>query len=236
MAPDSALLSIAQMTRADSLAIAGGVPGARLMEAAGWAVALELRRRFRPCRVLVLCGPGNNGGDGYVAARHLERWGYAVRLAALGDVAALTGDAALMAGEWRGGVETLAPDSLDGADMVVDALFGAGLQRPLAGIAAATIDEIGRRRLPVIAVDVPPTRWPPSPSFAARPAICCCPAGSNAARWWSPISASRPRCRTALARSSVKMGPSVGCAASRCRAPTVINTPAATLWWSVAVK
>jgi len=155
MAPDSALLSIAQMTRADSLAIAGGVPGARLMEAAGWAVALELRRRFRPCRVLVLCGPGNNGGDGYVAARHLERWGYAVRLAALGDVAALTGDAALMAGEWRGGVETLAPDSLDGADMVVDALFGAGLQRPLAGIAAATIDEIGRRRLPVIAVDVP---------------------------------------------------------------------------------
>ena len=155
MVADSALLSIPQMTRADALAIAGGVPGARLMEAAGWAVALEVRRRFRSCRVLVLCGPGNNGGDGYVAARHLERWGYRVRLASLVEPSALKGDAALMAAQWRGGVETLGPDSLDGADVVVDALFGAGLQRPVAGIAAATIEEIGRRRLPVIAVDVP---------------------------------------------------------------------------------
>ena len=155
MTIDSTLLSIAQMARADALAIGGGVAGVRLMEAAGWAVALELRRRFRPCRVVVLCGPGNNGGDGYVVARHLHRWGYPTRVGALGDVGALKGDARAMAERWRGGVSVLAPDSLDGADVVVDALFGAGLQRPLSGVAAQVIGEIGRRRLPVIAVDVP---------------------------------------------------------------------------------
>jgi len=151
----AALLSLAQMYRADALAMEAGVAGATLMEAAGWAVALEVRKRFRPCRVAVLCGPGNNGGDGYVAARHLARWGYPMRVAALGEVGALTGDAAAMAAAWRGGVEPLSVASLDGADLVVDALFGAGLARPLAGVAAEVIAEIGRRRLKVVAVDVP---------------------------------------------------------------------------------
>ena len=155
MRPDSTLLSIPQMTRADQLAIAGGVSGERLMEAAGWAVALEARRRFRPCRVVVLCGPGNNGGDGYVAACHLERWGYPVRVASLVDLSALKGDARIMAERWRGEVAPLGRDSLDGADLVIDALFGAGLQRPLSGAAAEAIALCVQRRLPVIAVDVP---------------------------------------------------------------------------------
>lgn len=149
------VLSVAEMYRADALAVAGGVPGERLMEAAGHAVARELRRRFPPCRVAILCGPGNNGGDGFVVARLLRRAGYAVRLALLGDVANLKGDAALMAERWAGGVEPLAPTVLDRADVVVDALFGAGLARPLDGVAAEIIAEIARRRLPVIAVDVP---------------------------------------------------------------------------------
>ncbi|MGE5476724.1 MAG: NAD(P)H-hydrate dehydratase [Bacteroidales bacterium] len=149
------ILSVAEMYRADALAMAGGIPGARLMEAAGHAVALELRRRFRPCRVAILCGPGNNGGDGFVAARLLRHQGYAVRLALLGEVGNLKGDAALMAARWKGGVEALTPAVLERADVVVDALFGAGLARPLDGVAAELIAELARRRLPVVAVDVP---------------------------------------------------------------------------------
>jgi len=149
------ILSVAEMYRADRLAMAGGIVGERLMEAAGWAVARAARQRFAKGHVVILCGPGNNGGDGFVAARLLARDGWAVRLALLGPVGALTGDAAVMAGRWRGGVEDLSPASLDGADLVIDALFGAGLARPLDGIATALVDEIGRRRLPVIAVDVP---------------------------------------------------------------------------------
>ncbi len=149
------LLSVSQMYRADALAMAAGVAGERLMAAAGWAVAREVRRRFLPCRVAVLCGPGNNGGDGFVAARHLARAGYAVRLGLLGEIGGLKGDAAAMAARWRGRVEPLAPSVLDRADMVVDALFGAGLARPLEGAAAALMAEIAGRGLPVVAVDVP---------------------------------------------------------------------------------
>lgn len=149
------VLSVAEMYRADALAVSGGVPGERLMEAAGYAVAREVRRRFTAGRVVILCGPGNNGGDGFVAARHLARAGYAVRLALLGDKGNLRGDSAAMAARWSGGVEPLTSAVLDRADVVVDALFGAGLARPLEGPARKLIEEIGRRRLPVIAVDVP---------------------------------------------------------------------------------
>ena len=149
------VLNVAEMYRADSLAMAGGVAGENLMEAAGWAVAHALRRRFPPCRVAVLCGPGNNGGDGFVVARLLRGQGYAVRLALLGEVGNLKGDAALMAGRWPGPIGPLEPAALDGADLVVDALFGAGLARPLDGAAAAVVGELCRRRLPAIAVDVP---------------------------------------------------------------------------------
>lgn len=149
------ILSVEQMYRADALAMAAGVAGARLMEAAGWAVARAALNRLPRGRVAVLCGPGNNGGDGFVAARLLERWGRPVRLALLGDPARLKGDAAIMADRWTGGVEPLSPAVLDGCTGVVDALFGAGLARPLDGAARAVVEEMGRRRLPVVAVDVP---------------------------------------------------------------------------------
>lgn len=149
------ILSVAEMYRADVLAVAGGVAGERLMEAAGWAVAREVRRRFAPCRVAVLCGPGNNGGDGFVVARLLARSGFVVRLALLGEVGNLKGDAALMAARWDGAVLALEPEILAGVDLVVDALFGAGLARPLDGPVADMIAAIGRLGLPVVAVDVP---------------------------------------------------------------------------------
>lgn len=148
-----ALLTVEQMYRADALTIQGGVTGERLMEAAGFAIAREVKRRFPPCRVAILCGPGNNGGDGFVVARLLKRAGYVVRLGLL--VGPLKGDAALMAERWNGGVEALSPALLDRADVVVDALFGAGLARPLDGMAAELVAHVAHRQLPVIAIDVP---------------------------------------------------------------------------------
>lgn len=149
------ILDVEQMYRADGLAMAAGIPGERLMEAAGWAVARAARRLLPRGRIAILCGPGNNGGDGFVAARLLARDGWSVRLGLLGDPTRLKGDAALMAERWSGRVEPLTPSVLDGCVGVIDALFGAGLARPLDGEARAVIEEIGRRGLLVIAVDVP---------------------------------------------------------------------------------
>ena len=149
------LLTPQQMAEADRLTIAGGVAGMALMEAAGLAVADAISRRFPPRPVAVLCGPGNNGGDGFVAARVLAARGWPVRLALLGRRAALKGDAATAAARWTGRVEPIAAEVLDGAGLVVDALFGAGLARPIDGAPAAIIEAVGARAVPVVAVDVP---------------------------------------------------------------------------------
>lgn len=151
-----ALLTVAEMYAADKAAMSatvGGVSGEALMEAAGKGVAEAVTGLGRLRPVAVLCGPGNNGGDGFVAARHLKQAGWPVRLALLGDRAALRGDAKLNAERWDGGVEALSPAVLEGADAVVDALFGAGLAREIEGVARNTIAAIGER--PCIAVDVP---------------------------------------------------------------------------------
>jgi ADP-dependent NAD(P)H-hydrate dehydratase / NAD(P)H-hydrate epimerase len=152
---DHALLPPQQMGEADRLTIAGGIPGMVLMENAGRAVADAVSRRWPPRSVAVLCGPGNNGGDGFVAARILAERGWPVRLALLGDRAALRGDAAAAAARWPGNIEPLGIDALAGAGLVIDALFGAGLARPIDGVAAEVIAALNERHLPVVAVDVP---------------------------------------------------------------------------------
>jgi hydroxyethylthiazole kinase-like uncharacterized protein yjeF len=150
------LLTAEEMAQADRLTIEGGVKGATLMENAGRAVADEVSRRFPDAAtVAVLCGPGNNGGDGFVAARHLKERGYKVRLGFNGDPARLPADAAPMAKRWEVGREPLRPDLLAAAEVVVDALFGAGLARPIEGELAALIDNVNASGLPVVAVDVP---------------------------------------------------------------------------------
>ncbi|MCH7507675.1 MAG: hypothetical protein IID60_10280 [Proteobacteria bacterium] len=120
------LLSVAQMAAADGAAIAGGVSGETLMEAAGVAIAEALRERWTARPVTVLCGPGNNGGDGFVVARHLVGAGWTVRLALLGDRAALKGDAAIMAARWEGPVEALDSELLDGAELSYELVNGCG--------------------------------------------------------------------------------------------------------------
>lgn len=150
------LLTTAEMTRADALTVAAGIPSLTLMENAGRAVALAAARMTTPGRpIAVLCGPGNNGGDGFVAARLLDAMGYAVQVALLGERSALKGDAVVMATRWTGPVLPLSPTAIEGAALIVDALFGAGLTRPVGGTAAAVIAAVNASGVPVFAVDVP---------------------------------------------------------------------------------
>lgn len=143
------LLTVKQMYRADTEC---GVPGSELMEAAGAAVALVVRQRFGRRPVAVLCGPGNNGGDGFVVARLLENAGWPVKVSLLGGVDDLKGDAAWAASTWPGPVSPLSLESLSGCELVVDALFGAGLSRPLEGVVAEVVEAIDT---PCVSIDVP---------------------------------------------------------------------------------
>lgn len=151
------ILTVAQMYAADRAALQAGIPGKLLMERAGMAVAREAIALCggRPVAVVVLCGPGNNGGDGFVAARHLAAAGWPVRVGLLGDRQALRGDAAWAAGTWAGAVEAASPGLLSGAGLVIDALFGAGLNRSLDGPTLTLVQAVVAHGAPVLAVDVP---------------------------------------------------------------------------------
>ena len=148
------LLATDEMAEADRLTIAGGVPGIALMEAAGIAVA-DAASALQGKRVVVVAGPGNNGGDGFVAARHLAERGYAVRVSFVGDRAKLKGDAATASTRWSGPVDTAALEQIKDCDIIVDALFGAGLDRDVSGVARTMIEAMNASGVPVIAVDLP---------------------------------------------------------------------------------
>src|SRR3989440_179608 len=149
------LLTPDEMAACDRLTIAAGVAGMALMEKAGRAVADAVARHPVGTRVLVVAGPGNNGGDGFIAARGLAERGYQVRALLLGGVAALRGDAAEAARLWRRSIEPAKPDAIAGASVIVDALFGAGLNRMVEGEARAMIEAMNSCGAPIIAVDLP---------------------------------------------------------------------------------
>ncbi len=148
------LLTPDEMAACDRLAVASGVPGIALMEKAGRAVADAVARHPLGTRVLVVAGPGNNGGDGFVAARVLSERGYPVRLMLLGDAAALKGDAAEAATRWKGPIEAATAGTVAGG-VIVDALFGAGLNRAVEGAARALIEAMNAGGAKIIAVDLP---------------------------------------------------------------------------------
>jgi len=157
------LLSTDQMSAADAATIAGGTPGIVLMENAGAAVAREIFLRWRPRPAAVLCGPGNNGGDGFVIARLLQESGWPVTVLHAPEPERLRGDAKLAFDQWltaapEGSTLPWAPARLGAAELIVDAVFGAGLTRPVDGKAAEILDFAAERAAggaPVVAVDMP---------------------------------------------------------------------------------
>jgi hydroxyethylthiazole kinase-like uncharacterized protein yjeF len=146
------ILTVAEMAAADMAAIDAGTPGTVLMERAGRIVAAAILERYAPRPILVLAGPGNNGGDGYVVARLLSELGWPVRIEAL--AAPRTDDARTAAAAWNGPIGTLQSRAEDG-EMVIDALFGAGLDRPLGLEVARLARALDRARATMVAIDVP---------------------------------------------------------------------------------
>ncbi|MEY2860148.1 MAG: hypothetical protein RLZ68_945 [Pseudomonadota bacterium] len=126
-----------------------------LMENCGDAVALAIMQRWTPRPVLALCGPGRNGDDGLVAARRLAEAGWPVRVALLIPSTKLQKPDAHTAALWRGSVEVLTPAALNGAELVIDAIFGAELTRALDGEAAQTLANAAAQKMGIIAIDVP---------------------------------------------------------------------------------
>lgn len=147
-------ISRAAAVRALDAALIGevGIPSAVLMEHAGHLVAEVILRRYGPRRTVVLCGPGNNGGDGYVVARHLALAGAAVRAVAVLPPASV--DCRVYAGV-AARLGLVGEAELEGAELVVDAVFGTGQRAPLALPPVPGLDAAVARGVPVVAVDVP---------------------------------------------------------------------------------
>lgn len=151
------ILTPKEMAEADRRTIEAGTLGIELMERAGAAVARAVAEAAASAgrRIAIVCGPGNNGGDGFVAARLLAQHGFDVRLFLLGMRAMLTGDAAKAAARWSGKTEAFDPAALAKCDLIVDALFGAGLSRNLSGEAKRAVEAMNAAKVPVVAVDLP---------------------------------------------------------------------------------
>lgn len=153
------ILSAAQMSRADQITIADlhkqGRGGADLMEVAGLSVVREVTKHYSGRKALILCGPGNNGGDGFVIARHLKEAGWSVDVALLGVMENLQGDAYQMAKLWEGEVLPLNSDVITDHDVIVDAIFGTGLSKEISGAVKDVIEKANGTQGAKIAVDIP---------------------------------------------------------------------------------
>jgi hydroxyethylthiazole kinase-like uncharacterized protein yjeF len=149
------VLTTAEMDRADRLTIAAGTPGFALMLSAGQAVADAAADLVEEGPIIVVCGPGNNGGDGFVAAAELAAQGRDVSVILMPGREALQGDAASAARGWKYPILPFNPQAIGRPALIVDALFGAGLSRPVEGEAYEMIAAINASGVPVLAVDLP---------------------------------------------------------------------------------
>ncbi|MEM1287282.1 MAG: NAD(P)H-hydrate dehydratase [Pseudomonadota bacterium] len=153
------VLTPKQMGRCDALTIEAGTPGTSLMSKAGAALFEVAKTMASPGdKVMVVCGPGNNGGDGYVVVQFLAAAGYQTTVVALGDPAKLTGDAAWAHSAWGGlaiSPSVLSPSAYSEQTLIIDALFGAGLSRPLEGEAAELIERMNAAGCNLLSVDLP---------------------------------------------------------------------------------
>jgi hydroxyethylthiazole kinase-like uncharacterized protein yjeF len=149
------VLTTAEMEHADRLAIAGGAPGFALMLHAGQAVAEAAMDLVEQGPILVVAGRGNNGGDGFVAATELVARGRSVSIILLCELDTLQGDAALAARGWKGPVLPCNAMAVGAPALIVDALFGAGLNRPVKGDPYDIIEAINASGAPILSVDLP---------------------------------------------------------------------------------
>src|ERR1700755_1531181 len=149
------VLTTAEMDRADRLAIAAGTPGFALMLSAGQAGAAAAADLVEEGPIVVVAGPGNNGGDGFVAAAELAAQGREVSIILMCERDALKGDAASAARGWKYPVLPFNTQAIGRPALIIDALFGAGLSRPVSGEARAMIEAINDNGAPVLAVDLP---------------------------------------------------------------------------------
>lgn len=156
------LLTAEQLYDADRTTIFHGVAGAELMERAGNAVAGLAIKQFSPRATLILCGSGNNGGDGYIIARLLKAAGWQVTLVALLPDTEMQGDAAAARQAWSdagGQITDWDAQLLRSHTLIIDALFGIGLTRPITGTLQYTLKTVAKwsadHNIPVIAVDIP---------------------------------------------------------------------------------
>jgi ADP-dependent NAD(P)H-hydrate dehydratase / NAD(P)H-hydrate epimerase len=149
------VLTTSEMERADRLAIAAGTPGFALMLSAGQAVAAAAMDLAEVGPILVICGPGNNGGDGFVAAAELAAQGREVSVILSCERDALHGDAASAARGWKFPVLPFNPQAIGKPALIIDALFGAGLSRPVTGEPHDVIAAINANGAPVLAIDLP---------------------------------------------------------------------------------
>ena len=149
------ILTTAEMERADRLTIAAGTPGFALMLSAGQAVAEAAMDLVESGPIAVIAGPGNNGGDGFVAAAELAARGREVSVILLCEREALKGDAALAARGWKYPVLPFNPHAIGKPALIVDALFGAGLDRTVKDEPLEMIEAINANGAPVLAVDLP---------------------------------------------------------------------------------
>ncbi len=148
------VLTVRETQEADRLTAESSVPLQVLMENAGKAVADQILERFEKCRTVILCGPGNNGGDGFVVARYLALAGWSVRVVQIGHEDGYTEEARHHRGQWAGPIEAAEDiQNLDDQELFVDALFGAGLSRPIEGAASDFIEMMRAR--PVVSIDIP---------------------------------------------------------------------------------
>ena len=150
------LMTPAEMAEVDRATIDSGIDGYRLMDAAGAAIAACALRHYPHFdRAVALCGPGNNGGDGYVAARYLRAAGMDSGVCSLTDPQRLSGDAARARDDWAGPIDTIDTLRLGNDVLVIDALFGGGLDRPIEGVVGSLIESLNREAATVISADLP---------------------------------------------------------------------------------
>src|SRR3954471_16369636 len=149
------VLTTSEMEQADRLTIAAGTPGFALMLSAGQAVAEAAMALVEEGPIVVVAGRGNNGGDGFVAAAELAARGREVSVILLCDRDSLQGDAASAARGWKYPVLPFNPQAIGQPALIVDALFGAGLNRQIAGEPHDMIEAINANGAPVLSVDLP---------------------------------------------------------------------------------